>query len=217
MWRVDKADIQWINDCRESRHGSPVVGDLVPSGYDCYVRIMHPAQRTYDERVDDISWHEVARINGRDLHALSRYADLVARGSATKPDLASPREGQLSDRLCERLVQILGSHTSSPSRCIFMFTSSWSSLLPFGEEFMSATLSDGTYAVVGGACEDACRFSISPTIWWPVDRSWVVVTDVDLDSSFVGCSDSTMQDLLTHSTVEAWQVLLLDPVPIPWS
>lgn len=206
-------DVRWIDDRRDKMGTSHfVVGELVPRGFPAYVRIMHPAQRSDGGVVEDVSWHETADANGRTLRALSHFEDLVPSMSASDLELARPLQGQLADRLCERLAASLCSHTATPSKCTFMFAGSWGSLLPSGEGVTTAQMSDGQYIMTHGNCLQVCTFEISPTIWWPSDRSWIVVSQVDLDSTFIGCELSALQALVKDPDIEAWQVSRTDPI-----
>jgi hypothetical protein len=208
MRRIGEAEVRWVDSLRNSAAADlPLaVGDVVPAGYDHYIRIMHPAQWSMGDVVLDISWQEVAARTGRHLNALSRFDDLIDPRTAAADDVARPLEGQLSDDLCERLVLLLANETLPSVDCVFMFASSWSSMLPRGEEFASVHLSDGEYIYAASTIDDVCEFSISPTFWWPADRSWIVVTQVDTDSTFVGCSAIVERLLLADRHVEAWPV-----------
>ena len=41
-----------------------------------------------------------------------------------------------------------------------------------------------------------------PNIWWPVDRSWCVSTDIELDSTYVCGSEECIERLLSHPSLE---------------
>ncbi|MFE9404018.1 hypothetical protein ACFYNY_19850 [Streptomyces sp. NPDC006530] len=47
-----------------------------------------------------------------------------------------------------------------------------------------------------------------PEFWWPQDRSWVVTSDVDLVSTYVGCSAEAAEHILSDPEIEA---LLVTP------
>ncbi|MET9323472.1 hypothetical protein ABZX75_25265 [Streptomyces sp. NPDC003038] len=46
----------------------------------------------------------------------------------------------------------------------------------------------------------------SPEFWWPHDRSWVVTSDVDLVSTYVGCSAKAAEHILSAPGIEALPV-----------
>ncbi|MEV7028457.1 hypothetical protein AB0O00_40865, partial [Kitasatospora sp. NPDC093558] len=47
-----------------------------------------------------------------------------------------------------------------------------------------------------------------PEFWWPEDRSWVVTSDYDLLSTYVGCSAETAALILADDGIEALPVTL---------
>jgi hypothetical protein len=60
----------------------------------------------------------------------------------------------------------------------------------------------------------------SPNLWWPEDRAWIVITEVDGFSSYVGASRVALGDILALSDLEAIEVNLdthMDPeTSRPW-
>ena len=48
-------------------------------------------------------------------------------------------------------------------------------------------------------------------IWWPADRSWFVVCDIDATSTYIGGSDKLMQRILNDISLEAFDAQLNDP------
>jgi hypothetical protein len=78
-----------------------------------------------------------------------------------------------------------------------------------------------TYFLFRGPLEAACAFKIDgwdlpPNIWWPDDRSWCVVTEIDGYSTYVGAPRAAIDELLTSTELEAIEVSLdvhLDPGP----
>lgn len=47
---------------------------------------------------------------------------------------------------------------------------------------------------------------ISPQLWWPDDRSWIVATEIDLVSTYVACSHRLADDLMADDELEAIRV-----------
>jgi hypothetical protein len=48
----------------------------------------------------------------------------------------------------------------------------------------------------------------SPALWWPESRSWLVSTEVDVYSTYVGGSGNLIDDLLRSEEIEALPVRL---------
>jgi len=46
----------------------------------------------------------------------------------------------------------------------------------------------------------------APHLIWPADRTWLVVSDVDFDSTLVGGSSELVEAMVRSPNLEAWQV-----------
>ena len=47
---------------------------------------------------------------------------------------------------------------------------------------------------------------ISPQLWWPDDRSWIVATEIDLVSTYIACSERLADELMAADQIEAIRV-----------
>jgi hypothetical protein len=73
-----------------------------------------------------------------------------------------------------------------------------------------------------GPLDAACRFEpdgwhVSPNLWWPADRAWIVVTHIEGYSTYAGASRVAVDDVLA-SPLEAIEVtpgVHLDPNDFP--
>jgi hypothetical protein len=54
----------------------------------------------------------------------------------------------------------------------------------------------------------------SPNLLWPADRSWLLATEIDFDSTLVGGSAELVEELLQATRLEAWQVGIDDDLTI---
>ena len=76
-----------------------------------------------------------------------------------------------------------------------------------------------SYLLLRGPLGAACAFEpdgwyLSPNLWWPDDRSWIVVTEVDGYSSYVGGSRDAVGAVVDAPELEAIEVPLdvhMDP------
>ena len=50
------------------------------------------------------------------------------------------------------------------------------------------------------------RLPQSPSLLWPADRSWLLATEIDFDSTLVGGSAELVEQLLRAARLEAWPV-----------
>jgi hypothetical protein len=206
----------WISSGR--RRGSPgTVGALVPAAYDAYVRVLHPAVRYAGDDDVEVPWAEVAAHNGTVAHPLAQWVPLTGSwdylASDSQPSVwdDAPSAGHLPVAVATRLAAVLRRHTGTPEDCRF---GRW---VGFGfdaaavERLPQLLLRGGQdMVVVRGTVDDAVR-NLAPepneqsaNLWWPADRTWCVVTDVDLTSTYVGGSAACIAELLATPGVEAF-------------
>lgn len=214
VWHVDAKEVQWLGYAGDAPRAGLTVGSFVPQGLDRYLLIAHPAQLEADDgSVVDVSWHEVAQRNNKLIRPpFFRFDDIVGSDAAPGVEFAKPLEGDLSDDLCCRLVSILGEYSGAHCRCVFAFFDAWASMVPVFEEFTTAWIQDGRYLIAGGDLAEVCTSSVSPTMWWPENRTWIMVSPIDLEFSLIGCDQFLASSLLSENGIEAWQVALDDPV-----
>lgn len=64
-----------------------------------------------------------------------------------------------------------------------------------------------------------------PSIWWPADHDWCVATDIDLMTTYIGGTRTTIDALLDDEQIEAlavpddqsvtWEADRINPLPRP--
>jgi hypothetical protein len=112
----------WLLEARLSGRGMRV-GSFVPTGFEAYARILHPAYA--DGR--SLTWAQIAAWAGRELHADSDSADLMVRVDGTNwgdlDDHQRPTEGTggLDVHGYRRLSELLGEATATPNRIWGLF------------------------------------------------------------------------------------------------
>lgn len=118
---VEAAD--WI---RERLHPFAAydVGAVVPTGFEAYARVFHPALTSRDWKEEEIRWSEVAAWSGRAVHPEMQFhaiADPMASDRAVEPSPWSgePRLGVLSRSQSAALIGLLSGFTSTPDSCWF--------------------------------------------------------------------------------------------------
>jgi len=216
----------WISSGR--RRGSPgTVGALVPAAYDAYVRVLHPAVRYAGDDDVEVPWAEVAAHNGTVAHPLAQWVPLTGSwdylASDSQPSVwdDAPSAGHQPVAVATRLAAVLRRHTGTPEDCRF---GRW---VGFGfdaaavERLPQLLLRGGQdMVVVRGLVDDAVR-NLAPepneqsaNLWWPVDRVWCVVTDIDLLSTYVGGSAACIAQLLATPGLEVVPATPDDPVTV---
>jgi hypothetical protein len=200
----------WFSSAR--RRGEPgTVGALVPAVFEAYARIFHPAIRYAGDDDVEVPWSEVAAHNGTAASPLMQWVALTRGPVDNQPPLwdDGPSEGHLPVAVARRLVEVLTRHTATPEHCVFGRWDGFGYDLPSPEVPPRLLLRGGRDVVlVRGAIGDATRnlapepHEQSANLWWPADRSWCVVTDIDLVSTYVGGTRACVDDLLTTSGLE---------------
>lgn len=210
----------WISSARR-RGERGTVAALVPDVFEACARVLHPAVRYAGDDDLEVTWAEVAAHNGTAVGPLARW-DALTRGPVDcQPPVwdDGPSEGHLPVPLAGRLAAVLARHTTTPERCLF---GRWDG---FGYDLRSPDvpprllLRGGQDVVlVRGAVGDAVRnlapepHEQSANLWWPDDRAWCVVTDVDLRSTYVGGSAACIAELTALPHVEAFPTAPGDPL-----
>lgn len=186
-------------------HGfaSHCVLSIVPEGFDAYVRIFHPAHFLAGQSV---TWREIAAANRKEAHAGMQLGALTGIASQFEPqpgvfDLA-PDVGTLDRELAHALVPALARNTTTPDRCYFAVWHGFALLRKDVQNAPTFTAPAREYHLLTGPAEVAIENMTeeprtqSANIWWPEDRAWCVATEIDLNSTYVGCSAACRDDLL---------------------
>jgi hypothetical protein len=117
---TDLSATDWVQPRLLPRDRSPgvLVGEVIPTGFDTYARIFHPALE--GEAMAPRRWSELAERNERVVHPEMQLEHIVgAMDISSVPGLEPPLEGNLAREQLEALVEILRSFTATPSLCWF--------------------------------------------------------------------------------------------------
>jgi hypothetical protein len=90
-------------------------------------------------------------------------------------------------------------------------------LPPGGIGLPEVLLPERSYLLLEGPLDAAGELAMtaydqSPSLLWPDDRTWLVATDVDLDSTYLGGSAALVRELLGAGHLEAVPASVADPV-----
>jgi hypothetical protein len=190
---------------------------LVPAGFSSYVRVFHPAYRLAGDTLTPVRWEEIAAANGTrvhatmQLHAVARHLKYLHERQPGVYD-APPRAGTLPPDAAAPLAEVLARHTSTPARCWFAV---WNGFGGTRADIRSAStfhLPAREYHLLVGALEAVMESAVkspaaqSPTLWWPDDRSWCVATEIDLNTTYLGCTDACRDEIVASPDLEAWAI-----------
>jgi hypothetical protein len=260
---TDVSEADWVDErlLPDAGGGEGVrVGELVPTGFERYARILHPAHRRVTEggMGEPVTWAEIARERGKRIHPEVQFQALVDlppdHRVSESDEVWMPEEGSIPMELSAPLIDVLSRHTST-ERCFFCLWDGFGFLYPGSTMYLVAyrglqgrlqrrsmrraarrasrraqaataaiprvqirpapdrRSAFREYLLMRGALGSLTTFTFvgrfqSPNIWWPEDRAWVVATEIDDWTTYVGGTKACVEDLLAS---EALEVVPSDP------
>jgi hypothetical protein len=137
----------------------------------------------------------------------------------------APARGHLPEHVAGLVAAVLRAHTGTPDDCFFGAPAE-----VLAADAPALTVGANDVILVRGPVELAARNMAeepseqSATLWWPADHAWVVATDLDLVTTYVGGSSACIADLLAHPGLEAaavpptqrvtWDADTVNPLPL---
>ncbi len=206
-WTVDDLlttapDVSWITaDAHHHQFGT--VGHLVPPPFERYVRVFHPTVREIDGRdADSLPWATVARMCGAVAHAEMQWDSLTTKIS-TSPLHSWAIGPSLSQSVPDWWVATLAAAMPT-SDCYFAIWEGNTAIQDIPA--LRTPIGNYRYMLTAGSTAEAPRslHGIRPTMWWSTDRSWLVVSNCDLTSTYIGASAGVVEQLLTAPGLEVW-------------
>jgi hypothetical protein len=194
------------------------VTSFVPSGFESYVRVFHPAYRRAGLDLIRVPWVEIAAARGKDFHPAMQLSAFTG-SDHLEDDCAgvfdeAPETGSLPLELAPPLASALARHTATPELCWFAV---WSGFGGLRQEVRAAPmfrLPGREYHLLTGPVDavttnvDVAPFEQTPNLWWPEDHAWCVATEVDLSTTYIACSQTCCDQLIDLPDIEA---LAIDP------
>lgn len=193
---------------------------LLPAGFAAYVRLFHPARRLADGEEIPVRWAEIAAATGTRANPAMQLNALAGGRLFPHEPLPGvyaygPSEGSLPAELAGPLAEVLARHTMTAERCWFAV---WDGFGATRNDIHSAPtfhLPNRDYHLLVGPVRAVTESTLepqvayqSPNLWWPDDRAWCVATEIDLDTTYVACSEACRDVLLAAREFEA---LAIDP------
>lgn len=145
-------------------------------------------------------------VTDKDLAAVSKARgwppnSMYLIGNLHWPDI-EVEEGVFGGESLAALLDIVG-ELSGPDVACFAYYG----MVP-ANEYESLTVLEGTLSAIGGLTGNEDSFwGLSPSNWWPADRSWFVWTDYDLTATRVSGSRELIETVRSHPQLETldWQ------------
>lgn len=232
---------RWIDERLQPFRRLPegvLVGEIVPSGFEAYARLFHPARRFFGPSIEQstsLRWSEIAAARNKKIHPEMQIEALIDKVdafdnnhwraiSSGEGEWSPPDEG-LEETEAIAVLTLLRPFTATPNDAWFMLWDGYGDLgpeidplprgmihpdrsgtrLPQGMDARTPALRH--YLVFRGPLDGLREWyrwrNEGPNYWWPADRAWVVVTEIDGFSSYVGASAAGIDTLLASPLVEA--------------
>jgi hypothetical protein len=206
------------------------VVSIVPSGFAVYARIFHPS---FTETGVPIHWAQVAERTGHIYHPAVQWPSLVG-STDYNFDLGGmwqypPEMGSLPRSIALPLVEILREQTSTPDQCWFGVWEGFGAIATSVQLAPKFELPNRRYHLMSGPVDglldnvEELPFTQSANLSWPNDRAWLVATEIDFVSTYIGASRSCIEAILGCTDIEAaevepsdgvtWGADLLNPAP----
>ncbi|HJQ54953.1 MAG TPA: hypothetical protein VJ825_14030 [Gemmatimonadaceae bacterium] len=192
------------------------VGSIIPEGFAAYARIFHPPSRLTPEGSETpVRWRDIAAANNRTVAAEMQQLDSSCQPSACSAsgerlwNQQTPT-GMMPQEIVAKLAPILSAHTRTPELCWFGVWEGFAILAQRVREAPSFSVPERNLYLLYGALDDVLDtlsrsdwIYRSPTLWWPDDRAWCVVTEIDFTWSYVGGSQACIEQILGDNEIEA--------------
>lgn len=180
-------------------------------------------------------WLELA--NADDLASLARGVEYSRLPPDWHPNAAyrdedirqaAPVDGELDEGRCRVLARMLANFTTTPHACWFAMWHGYGAPfdgLPSFDDVPTAAAPPEEdiplreYALLEGPVDEVDQFRMMdglayqcPTIWWPDDRAWLVHTEIDWTSTFVGGDIECIHALVDADDLEVMEIRVGDVV-----
>ena len=197
----------YVDPGRRARDRS--VGLLVPGGYDAIAQVLHP----FTDRDGGLHrWSDVAQrapvlrgdpFDVRGLHLVARAADLH-----------EPHAGQFPRELGDAVLEALEPATTTPDDVVVAVWDGWGDVpaarwpgaAPVDHGWRSYLLLRGPLAAARDPVGIGPLSTRGGQLWWPIDRAWIVVTEIDDPWTYIAGASSLISSLLEHPLLESVHV-----------
>jgi hypothetical protein len=212
---VDAAPADWIVGGLRGFVVSVV--SVVPVGFSTYLRVFHPAHRRSDGSMRPVRWAEVAAANGSSAHVGMQFDTLVGSDDLYNPPPQrgvfdeAPEVGSLPRDLIDLPLPVLARHTAMPQACWFAAWEGWGDIRRDIAAAPKFHVPARSYHLLAGPIEAAGESMTvhreqSANLWWPDDHSWCVASEIDFNSTYIGCDASCADDIEQLPAAEAFRV-----------
>lgn len=203
----DARDAEWVREKMTSFADS--VGSFLPDHFEAYARLYHQTEPRERGEGPPVMWRDLAAREGvafGDFEAMS-----VLRERRT--DKLQSREGDLPPAQITALLSHLAPATTTADDCRFALWEGFGDCPVPDEIETTLRLPHRHYHLFAGPVEGALTtlssvswIERSANLWWSMDRSWFVSTEIDFWWTYVGGSRALISALVLDARLEAVSV-----------
>ena len=219
VWPVDDIQEAWERGIKQMADFEFChVGSLVPTGYERYARICHPAMRKEGKLSLPVFWADVAAFTGGHAHALMQW-DKISTTKIYGEELKYPAEGTIPNIVFEPLKKVLITFTNEEPCWLGVWSGWGTDYLPHVPETVTVSTRERDWELFRTPFESLDAQLLiggeqSASMVWASDFSWWLNNDVDLNSTYIGGSGELIDALLTCEELEVWEVKPEDGVSL---
>lgn len=187
------------------------VAELLPDGYARYLRVFHPFLPADPGDRDKVlpgpprTWRSLADEAGAVFHPeLMSWSLIDALGWENEHHRFLLSEGRLDEPARSALFGILAASDAGDAFYLY-FLNAIVRARDHAPLLYRAPLVDldEVHAAASELLGDPPDKAPGPEFVWPLDRSWMVTTDYDLESTYVACDDRIAEQILSAADIEA--------------
>lgn len=203
-------EIPWSAQLDTAAPHGATVGQLLPPGFDRYVRVFHPLVRWEAEPSDRrpepriATWSQLASIVGLELGPTLTLRQLNAAFDTLEPTTGriAVWEGQLEESTTAALYQALDIEDSGS----YWFAFGLTTIIAVDDHrpmlFKTNSLEERKNVIDAVRSAGAGIATTAENVW-SIERSWIINTDYDLTSTYVSCDGAAANRLLDNDGLEA--------------
>lgn len=219
----------WLSTSQKDTHPLGTLAEHLPDLFAAYARVLHPAEKVDATGRKSVRWQAVAEANNTKVHRLMQWPNIakvdyraVRPTTTAAPWNRIPSGGNLASDLAAILVTILRQFTTTPEVCWFTVWAGhgfddkpWMQAAPFLDiHAQPYRLFNGPIHVAAESFYDFPGLPYSANMWWPDDHAWLVMSHIDLSSTYIGGSEKAIAAILGENRLEAFRALLDDDVTL---
>jgi hypothetical protein len=170
-------------------------------------------------RLVPVRWSEIAAANGTRAHEGMQLAALTGTHPSVEAREAGafdapPNNGSLPRHMAAAVAPVLARHTTTPERVWFAVWEGFGDLPDEVRRAPAFTAPHRVYHLLSGPIEVFAEGAYnsadrqSANLCWPNDRAWCIATEIDLNSTYLGCDAACADEIVALPEVEA---LIIDP------